>query len=112
MSAMMPLMRVLEQGGKFIQCVKHGVEMSGLNAPDRRAPPLKALNKDDKRQLEQVVRVLKSTIDDIDGRSVTMTDLLTRDEYKALAAKLTLPTNAFIDGSYRAGTIGRDLLKR
>ncbi len=64
MSAMMPLMRVLEQGGKFIQCVKHGVEMSGLYAGPPR-PPLKALNKDDKRQLDQVVRVLKSTIQDI-----------------------------------------------
>ena len=64
MSAMMPLMRVLEQGGKFIQCVKHGVEMRGLYAGPPRTP-LKALNKDDKRQLEQVVRVLKSTIDDI-----------------------------------------------
>ncbi|MEO0979379.1 MAG: dihydrodipicolinate synthase family protein, partial [Pseudomonadota bacterium] len=64
MSAMMPLMRVLEQGGKFIQCVKHGVEMTGLRAGPPR-PPLKALNKDDKRQLEQVIRVLKSTIQDI-----------------------------------------------
>ncbi len=64
MSAMMPLMRVLEQGGKFIQCVKHGVAMTGLySGPPR--PPLKALNKDDKRQLEQVIRVLKSTIEDI-----------------------------------------------
>lgn len=32
MSAMLPLMRVLEQGGKFIQCVKHGVETTGLRA--------------------------------------------------------------------------------
>lgn len=32
MSAMMPLMRVLEQGGKFIQCVKHGVELTGLRS--------------------------------------------------------------------------------
>ncbi len=64
MSAMMPLMRVLEQGGKFIQCVKHGVEMCGFYAGPPR-PPLKALNKDDKRQLDQVVRVLKSTIQDI-----------------------------------------------
>ena len=64
MSAMMPLMRVLEQGGKFIQCVKHGVEMAGLySGPPR--PPLKGLNKEDKRQLEQVVRVLKPTIADI-----------------------------------------------
>ncbi|MBY5570714.1 dihydrodipicolinate synthase family protein [Rhizobium leguminosarum] len=61
MSAMMPLMRVLEQGGKFIQCIKHGCEMDGLYAGPPR-PPLRALNKDDMRQLEQVVRVLKRTI--------------------------------------------------
>lgn len=65
MSAMMPLMRVLEQGGKFIQCVKHGVEMDGRRAGPPR-PPLKALNKDDKRQLEQVVRVLKATVSEIE----------------------------------------------
>ncbi|WP_419904405.1 dihydrodipicolinate synthase family protein [Kiloniella sp.] len=61
MSAMMPLMRVLEQGGKFIQCVKHGVTLDGIDAGPMR-PPLKGLNKDDKRALEQVVRVLKTTI--------------------------------------------------
>lgn len=64
MSAMMPLMRVLEQGGKFIQCVKHGTEVAGLRTGGMR-PPLKGLNKDDKRQLEQVIRVLKTTIADI-----------------------------------------------
>lgn len=64
MSAMMPLMRVLEQGGKFIQCVKHGVELAGRRAGPPRAP-LKTLNKDDKRQLEQVVRVLKATVAEI-----------------------------------------------
>ncbi len=61
MSAMMPLMRVLEQGGKFVQCVKHGTTMAGVVAGGM-MPPLKALNKDDKRQLEQVVSVLKSTV--------------------------------------------------
>jgi 4-hydroxy-tetrahydrodipicolinate synthase len=61
MSALMPLMRVLEQGGKFIQCIKHGCEMDGHYAGPPR-PPLKPLNKDDKRQLEQTVRVLKTTI--------------------------------------------------
>ncbi|MFZ1470624.1 MAG: dihydrodipicolinate synthase family protein [Paracoccaceae bacterium] len=66
MSAMLPLMRVLEQGGKFVQCIKHGCEMNGFHAGPPR-PPLKALNKDDKRQLEQVVRVLKQTIADIDA---------------------------------------------
>lgn len=64
MSAMLPLMRVLEQGGKFIQCIKHGVEMGGLMAGPPR-PPLKALNKDDKRELEQVVRVLKRAVAEI-----------------------------------------------
>ncbi len=64
MSAMLPLMRVLEQGGKFIQCVKHGCEMMGRYAGPPRAP-LKPLNKDDKRQLEQVVRVLKRTMAEI-----------------------------------------------
>lgn len=64
MSAMMPLMRVLEQGGKFIQCVKHGTEFSGLRTGPMR-PPLKGLNKDDKCKLEQVIRVLKTTIADI-----------------------------------------------
>lgn len=64
MSAMMPLMRVLEQGGKFIQCVKHGTEFVGLRTGGMR-PPLRALNKDDKRELEQVIRVLQSTINDI-----------------------------------------------
>ena len=64
MSAMMPLMRVLEQGGKFIQTIKYGVTLTGIETSDVRAP-LKPLNKDDKRALEQVVRVLKTTIADI-----------------------------------------------
>ena len=61
MSAMMPLMRVLEQGGKFVACVKHGVTMAGIDTGGM-MPPLKPLNKDDKRELEQVVRVLKATV--------------------------------------------------
>ncbi|AXI42980.1 dihydrodipicolinate synthase family protein [Sulfitobacter sp. SK011] len=61
MSAMMPLMRVLEQGGKFVACVKHGTTMAGIDTGGM-MPPLKPLNKDDKRSLEQVVRVLKTTI--------------------------------------------------
>jgi 4-hydroxy-tetrahydrodipicolinate synthase len=66
MSAMMPLMRVLEQGGKFIQCIKHGCEIGGHYAGPPRLP-LKGLNKDDKRQLEQVVRVLKRTVAEIEA---------------------------------------------
>ena len=64
MSAMMPLMRVLEQGGKFVQCVKHGLSARNLPAgPPRK--PLQPLNKDDKRLLEQVVRVMSTTFDQI-----------------------------------------------
>jgi 4-hydroxy-tetrahydrodipicolinate synthase len=66
MSAMLPLMDVLEQGGKFIQTIKHGVTLNGFDASRVRAP-LKALNKDDKRALEQVMRVLKRTIAAIDA---------------------------------------------
>lgn len=60
MSAMMPLMRVLEQGGKFIQCVKHAMSARNLPAgPPRK--PLQPLTKDDKRALEQVIRVMNTT---------------------------------------------------
>ncbi len=61
MTAMLPLMRVLEQGGKFIQCIKYGASIRGLPAgPPRK--PLQPLNKDDKRELEQVIRVLDQTM--------------------------------------------------
>jgi 4-hydroxy-tetrahydrodipicolinate synthase len=66
MSAMMPLMRVLEQGGKFIQTIKYGVDLNGITTGPMR-PPLKGLNKDDKRALEQVVSVLKRTIAQIEA---------------------------------------------
>jgi 4-hydroxy-tetrahydrodipicolinate synthase len=61
MAAMLPLMRVLEQGGKFIQTIKYGVTLNGIEAGAMRRP-LIGLNKDEKRSLEQVVRVLKTTI--------------------------------------------------
>ena len=62
MSAMMPLMRVLEQGGKFIQCIKHGLTLRGFDpGPPRK--PLQPLNKDDKRQLAEVIRTLDKTIE-------------------------------------------------
>ena len=68
MSAMLPLMRVLEQGGKFVQCIKHGLAARGINAgPPRR--PLHPLNKDDKRQLEDVVRTMNTAIKAIEGTS-------------------------------------------
>ncbi|RKF16216.1 dihydrodipicolinate synthase family protein [Roseovarius spongiae] len=68
MSAMLPLMRVLEQGGKFIQCIKHGLTMRGIPAgPPRK--PLHPLNKDDKRALEEVIRTMNTAIAAIEGEA-------------------------------------------
>ncbi|QIE46076.1 dihydrodipicolinate synthase family protein [Pseudohalocynthiibacter aestuariivivens] len=68
MSAMLPLMRVLEQGGKFIQCIKHGLTVRGIPAgPPRR--PLHPLNKDDKRALEEVIRTMNAAIKRIEGEA-------------------------------------------
>ena len=69
MSAMMPLMRVLEQGGKFVQCIKYGLTLRGIDAgPPRK--PLQALNKDDKRQLAEVIRTMNKTISHITGEAM------------------------------------------
>jgi len=68
MKAMMPLMRVLEQGGKFVQCIKHGLTLRGIPAgPPRR--PLHPLNKDDKRALEEVIRTMDTAIAAITGEA-------------------------------------------
>lgn len=61
MSAMMPLMRVLEQGGKFIQSVKYGVTLDGRIGGEVRKP-LRGLNKDEKQAMAQVVKTLKTTM--------------------------------------------------
>lgn len=69
MSAMLPLMRVLEQGGKFIQCIKYGLTLRGIDAgPPRK--PLQPLNKDDKRELAQVIATLDRAIAAIEGTPV------------------------------------------
>ena len=61
MSALLPLMRVLEQGGKFVQSIKYGCELAGLPAGPVRKP-LRGLTKDQKRELETVIRTLKQTV--------------------------------------------------
>ncbi|MEM9716612.1 MAG: dihydrodipicolinate synthase family protein [Pseudomonadota bacterium] len=69
MSAMLPLMRVLEQGGKFVQCIKYGLTLRGIDAgPPRK--PLQPLNKDDKRQLAEVIRTMNTSISKIEGGAV------------------------------------------
>jgi 4-hydroxy-tetrahydrodipicolinate synthase len=66
MSAMLPLMRVLEQGGKFVQCIKHGCEMNGLKAGPPR-PPLQRLDQEEERDLERIVPMLKGIIAEIEN---------------------------------------------
>lgn len=61
MSAMLPLLRVLEQGGKFVQCIKHGTTLRGIDCgPPRR--PLQPLNTDDMRGLAEVIRTMNTTL--------------------------------------------------
>jgi len=70
MSSMLPLMRLLEQGGKFLQCIKHGARYQGLPAgPVRR--PLRELNKDDARALETTIRTLQTSVRHIERESET-----------------------------------------
>jgi 4-hydroxy-tetrahydrodipicolinate synthase len=64
MSAMMPLMAMLEQGGKFIQCVKHGMSGRDLPAgPPRK--PLQPLDEDGKRSLDEVISAMNTAFADI-----------------------------------------------
>ena len=61
MTAMLPLMQVLEQGGKFVQAVKYGCTRLGLPAGGPRLP-LRPLDKDEKRDLNQVIDRMDATI--------------------------------------------------
>ncbi|MCV6591044.1 MAG: dihydrodipicolinate synthase family protein [Marinobacterium sp.] len=92
MSAMMPLMRVLEQGGKFIQSVKYGVTLDGRVSGEVRKP-LRGLNKDEKRAMAQVVQTLKTTIARIEAdtasseNAAVVTDSTATDTTTATAKK-------------------------
>ena len=61
MKALLPLMAVLETGGKFVQNIKHGCEIAGLQVGDVR-PPLRPMNSEEKRSLGTVVTNLKRTV--------------------------------------------------
>jgi len=65
MSAMMPLMRVLEQGGKFVQCIKHGTTLRGIDCGPPRLP-LQPLDDREGQELAQVVQTLDAAIADIE----------------------------------------------
>jgi 4-hydroxy-tetrahydrodipicolinate synthase len=64
MSAMLPLMRVLEQGGKFVQSVKYGCELAGLSPGPPRLP-LQPLTSEEMSELEKRIRHLETEISKI-----------------------------------------------
>jgi len=66
MSALLPFMRVLEQGGKFVQSIKYACELAGLPAGPVRKP-LEDMDDAQKQEVEQVIRTLKADMADIDG---------------------------------------------
>jgi 4-hydroxy-tetrahydrodipicolinate synthase len=61
MKALLPVMTVLEQGGKFAQCVKYGCEMDGLPAGTVRLP-LRPMKKELKRKLRDAVLTSRKTV--------------------------------------------------
>ncbi|MDU8909799.1 dihydrodipicolinate synthase family protein [Aestuariicoccus sp. MJ-SS9] len=66
MSAMLPLMRVLEQGGAFVQSIKFGLSLRGIDAgPPRR--PLQPLTKEARRELAEVIGTMNRAIAAIPG---------------------------------------------
>lgn len=66
MSAMLPLMGMLEQGGKFVQCIKYGCQSAGLPAGPVRKP-LRPLDKTLKREMTVIVETLQRTIQQIEA---------------------------------------------
>jgi 4-hydroxy-tetrahydrodipicolinate synthase len=60
MSAMLPLMHFLD-GGKFVQSIKFGCELNGLNVGPVRAP-LGPLNSEEQQTFQTVIANLKGTV--------------------------------------------------
>ena len=61
MAAMLPLMSLLEQGGKFGQCIKHATALRGLPAGPPRNP-LAPLNESEQAALAEVIQKMNNDI--------------------------------------------------
>lgn len=61
MKAFLPLMSILEQGGKFLQSIKYGAELQGRPGGMVR-PPLRPMNRALKREMEQVIRTTRVAV--------------------------------------------------
>ena len=61
MNALLPLMTVLERGGKFVQCVKYACEQQGLSAGPVRLP-LQPMNNELKRQMKGELKTAQAAV--------------------------------------------------
>lgn len=64
MAALLPLMSALEQGGKFIQCVKYGCELQGRPGGPS-AAPLMPMNNELKREMDEIIHTARQTVNAI-----------------------------------------------
>lgn len=61
MKAMLPLMTVLERGGKFVQCVKYACELDGLPSGAVRLP-LRPMKKELKRKMREALLSARTAV--------------------------------------------------
>ena len=61
MKALLPLMTVLERGGKFVQCVKYACELDGLPSGAVRLP-LRPMKKELKRKMREALITARTAV--------------------------------------------------
>jgi 4-hydroxy-tetrahydrodipicolinate synthase len=61
MMALMPVMTVLERGGKFAQCVKYGCELQGLPGGAVRQP-LRPMKDELKHQMREALTTAQAAV--------------------------------------------------
>ena len=64
MSALLPLMSILEQGGKFLQCVKYACKLQGISGGPVR-PPLLPMGDGLRREMDEVVVSARDALESI-----------------------------------------------
>jgi 4-hydroxy-tetrahydrodipicolinate synthase len=64
MSAFMPLMKALEQGGKFLQCVKFSCEQQGRPGGNVRAPLL-PMDESLKQEMKIIIEDTRNSLNSI-----------------------------------------------
>ena len=64
MLTLLPILDLLENGGKFVQSIKFCMEIQGMPVGPPRLP-LRVLNKDEKRIIELVLTTMNQSFDNI-----------------------------------------------